>query len=174
MHEGAGHEVPLTVRIEPVLAVTVEQAGRVEPQFVGGLAPKHQADFLVRRDADRTHSERTLHEGDVFVARSVLHRERSIELAELEIQNRMSAIVQEDVSGLRADARGLRASVASGRFRGGDARSGGRSLVRALGIVESSCAEITRDAEPPTLEKLAADFRADSAQEERGLERGDV
>ena len=80
----AAHEVELAVDVLEVLPVAVEDRERVVGDLVRQHAVQHRADLLVRRNRERTHGDRPLHEVEVLVRRPVLERERRVELPDLE------------------------------------------------------------------------------------------
>ena len=143
--EHARHPVRAVVDVETVLTVTVEHAGRVKEEFVLGLAPHHHADLFVGGNAEAADRERALHEGDEFVARSVLHRERRVELPELDVENSVRAVVDKDVRGRATNARCLRTRILRGRRRGIGAGLRGLRFRGAGGVVERSRSPVARD-----------------------------
>ncbi len=86
MRENAPHHVETDVDVQAILPVTHEPADLVGEVFVLEFTPGHHTNFFVGGNAEVSNGKRALHERDVFVARSVLHRERSVELTELEVQ----------------------------------------------------------------------------------------
>ncbi len=171
VEERAGDEVATTVDVGPVHTVAVEEPERVVEEAIRGLAPDHRAELLVRRDADRPHRERALHERDVLVGRAILHHERRVELPDHHVERAGRAVVDEDVGGGGLEARGVGGGEACGACRRRGAGAPAATSFVPRGLSSAVAPKSPGDEEAPVTEELAGDLGADAANEQRGLQQ---